>query len=151
MTDLVPETCNFDATATASKPNGPPIWQDAKNLVFQIGAATGQGDKSGYILRQYANGADPCGLIGPTCVATDASAVRSAAPLPSCPDSRVPACHLCPRATTADVAAVPTPPPLPTPPLPLPTPPHGSTPSPTPGRRAPTCAPVTHRRCHHQP
>ncbi|HEY7927418.1 MAG TPA: MlaD family protein, partial [Candidatus Dormibacteraeota bacterium] len=67
MTDLVPETGNF--ANDRSKATGLPIWQDAKNLVFQIGAATGQGDKSGYMLRQNANGADPCGLLGPTCVA----------------------------------------------------------------------------------
>ncbi len=68
MNTLVPETSNFahdHSTAT-----GLPIYQDAVNLVFQIGAATAQSDKSGFFLRQYANGADPCGLIGPACTAT---------------------------------------------------------------------------------
>ncbi|MDQ6846909.1 MAG: MCE family protein [Candidatus Dormibacteraeota bacterium] len=70
MTTLVPETFHF--ANDHSKATGQFIWQDAKNLVFQIGAATAQSNKSGFFLRQYANGADPCGLLGPTCVATNA-------------------------------------------------------------------------------
>ena len=35
----------------------------ARDLVFEIGAATSQSDRSGYFLRQNAAGVDPCGLI----------------------------------------------------------------------------------------
>ena len=87
MTTLVPETFHF---ATDHSPStGQYIYQDAVNLVFQIGAATAQSNKSGFFLRQYANGADPCGLIGPTCVATNAAAHRAApAELPQLPAQR---------------------------------------------------------------
>ncbi len=68
LTTLVPETYHFANDVSPSTHQ--PVYQDAVNLVFQIGAATQQSDKSGFFLRQYANGADPCGLIGPTCVAT---------------------------------------------------------------------------------
>ncbi|MBJ7593280.1 MAG: MCE family protein [Candidatus Dormibacteraeota bacterium] len=68
MTTLVPETFHF-ATDTSPSTHQH-IYQDALNLVFEIGPATAQSDRSGFFLRQYANGVDPCGLIGPTCVAT---------------------------------------------------------------------------------
>ncbi|MGH7721997.1 MAG: MlaD family protein, partial [Candidatus Dormibacteria bacterium] len=70
MTTLVPETSHL--VTDHSRATGQYIWQDAKNLVFQIGAATAQSNSSGFFLRQYANGVDPCGLLGPTCVATNA-------------------------------------------------------------------------------
>jgi virulence factor Mce-like protein len=70
MTTLVPETASFANPKNLSPSTHQPIYQDAMNLVFQIGTATAQSDRSGFFLRQFANGADPCGLIGPTCTAT---------------------------------------------------------------------------------
>jgi phospholipid/cholesterol/gamma-HCH transport system substrate-binding protein len=145
MTDLVPETGHF--ASDRSKATGLPIWQDAKNLVFQIGAATAQGNKSGYMLRQNANGVDPCGLLGPTCVATNAppsAALPSTLPcLPGLPCPILPGLPTPPPLPT--LPPVPTPPvptpPVPTPPLPtlpLPTP-HGSNPTPTPCLLPPLC------------
>ncbi len=102
MTTLVPETFHFANDVSPSTHQH--IYQDATNLVFQIGAATAQSDKSGFFLRQYANGADPCGLIGPTCVATNVPAASSTQPsvgtttcLPGLPVHHAPAACRCPR------------------------------------------------------
>jgi phospholipid/cholesterol/gamma-HCH transport system substrate-binding protein len=135
MRDLVPETANFKNDK--SRATGLPIWQDAKNLVFQIGAATAQGNNSGYFLRQNANGADPCGLLGPTCTITNPPPAASTgtttptlpcvAPLP-CPS----------------LPALPSLPPLPSlPSLPsvIPTPPAVVRPTPG-GNSAPTPLPL---------
>jgi virulence factor Mce-like protein len=87
MTTLVPETYNF--AHDTSRSTHLPIYQDAVNLVFQIGAATAQSNPSGFFLRQYANGADACGLVGPACTAsnipTQASTNRSSTCLPGLP------------------------------------------------------------------
>ena len=80
MITLVPETASFANPNNRSPSTHQPIYQDAVNLVFQIGAATAQSDKSGFFLRQYANGADPCGLIGPACTATTMPSASSTTP-----------------------------------------------------------------------
>lgn len=77
MTTLVPETYNF--ANDKGKATGLPVWQDALNLVYQIGSATAQSDLDGFFLRQNANGVDPCGLLGPTCTITHTSSQSSAA------------------------------------------------------------------------
>lgn len=115
MRDLVPETSNF--ANDRSKATGQPIWQDAKNLVFQIGAATSQGDNSGYFLRQNANGADPCGLLGPTCTITNpppAASTGSGTGVPTCiaplPCAPLPSVTLPPLPSLPGVPAIPSPP-----------------------------------------
>lgn len=120
MADLVPETGAF--ANDHSKATGLPIWQDAKNLVFQIGAATAQGNNSGYFLRQNANGADPCGLLGPTCVATNTppSSASTTPTLPGC----------VPGLPCPSLPSLPSLPPVPTLP-PLATPPALATPTPS--------------------
>jgi hypothetical protein len=142
MTTLVPETFHF--ANDHSKATGQFIWQDAKNLVFQIGAATGQSNNSGFFLRQYANGADPCGLIGPTCVATNAPPTAPSLPnftnclpnIASCLPGGLPTLPL--PLPPLPKLPVPTPSlPIPTPP-PLPTAPAGAGPSlPIPGPTLP--------------
>jgi virulence factor Mce-like protein len=128
MTQLVPETTNF--ANDKSKATGQFIWQDAKNLVFQIGAATGQSNKSGYFLRQNANGVDPCGLLGPTCTITNTSpaATQGSGTLPGC----LPSLPCLPVGGLPTVPPLPTLPALPTLPPILPTPSPNAT-GPTPG------------------
>ena len=132
MADLVPETGNF--ANDKSKATGQFVWQDARNLVYQIGAATAQGDASGYFLRQNANGADPCGLLGPTCVAT--AAPPSSAPPSSTTGPTLPCLPvLCPTAPQVTLPPVPTLPPLSVPsgpPAPKPSSGAQATPTPTP-------------------
>jgi phospholipid/cholesterol/gamma-HCH transport system substrate-binding protein len=131
MRTLSPETYNFINDHSAA--TGLPIWQDAKNLVFQIGSATAQKDLSGFFLRQNANGVDPCGLFGPSCVITNAPSGAPAAPttvlpngcLPKLPCVPVPPIKLpplppiLPGGGTGSGTSQPTAPPAPTlPPLP---------------------------------
>ncbi len=111
------------------------VYQDAVNLVFQIGAATAQSDKSGFFLRQYANGADPCGLIGPTCVATalpPTAAPAASTTLPKC----LPGLPCLPLPPLPKITL----PPVPTLPPILPTPRSGPTP-PAPTPTLPICLP----------
>lgn len=130
MRDLVPETNNF--AKDRSKATGQYIWQDAKNLVFEIGSATAQSDRYGYFLRQNANGIDPCGLLGPTCTATNTS---SAAQSPAAPGS---VClPLLPCVPTTPPKLPPVPPLPPLPPI-VPTPPPGPGTPPTPTLPIPT-------------
>ncbi len=139
MTTLVPETYNFASDTSPSTHQR--IYQDAINLVFEIGAATAQSDKSGFFLRQYANGADPCGLIGPTCTAANVPAAPTTppggiigpvcVPLPGVPCVSLPA--------TPPLPKLPTLPPLPTIPSLVPSPPAGSKPVPSPS--LPVCLP----------
>ena len=122
MGDLVPETAHF--RYDVSPATGKPIYQDAKDLVFEIGSATSQSDKYGYFLRQNANGIDPCGLLGPTCTATNTQAAAptlpsGCLPLIGCPPNP----HL-PKPPLPPVPPLPSLPPTPT--LPIPTPPAGS-------------------------
>ncbi|HWF58552.1 MAG TPA: MlaD family protein [Candidatus Dormibacteraeota bacterium] len=123
MTDLVPETFHF--ANDHSKATGQYIWQDAKNLVFQIGAATAQSNSSGFFLRQYANGADPCGLLGPTCVATNAPPAASKPAGTTCLPN-LPCLPVGPLPTLPPIPPLPTLPPI------LPTPPAGTGPAPPP-------------------
>ena len=71
MVTLVPETYHF--ANDPGNATGRPVWQDAVNLVYQIGSGTAQSDLDGFFLRQNAAGIDPCGLLGPTCTATNTS------------------------------------------------------------------------------
>jgi phospholipid/cholesterol/gamma-HCH transport system substrate-binding protein len=122
MTTLVPETFHF--VNDHSKATGQFIWQDAKNLVFQIGAATAQSNNSGFFLRQYANGADPCGLIGPTCVATNAPPTAPSLPTFTNCLPNIASCLPSGGLPTVPLPLPPLPkPPVPTPSLPIPTPP----------------------------
>lgn len=136
MTTLVPETSGF--VNDKSPATGNFIWQDARNLVFQIGAATAQGTASGFFLRQNANGIDPCGLLGPTCVAGNAQPpALPGGGLPTCLPpviSCAPTAPINPRAPVVPIPPVPSLPPLPItpPPLPITPPPLPITPPPLP-------------------
>jgi virulence factor Mce-like protein len=129
MTTLVPETSHFANDVSPSTHQH--VYQDAVNLVFQIGAATAQSDKSGFFLRQYANGVDPCGLIGPACVATalPPTATHASPTNPACVPglpclplpSGLPKITLPPLPTLPPILPTPRPGPGPTPPAPTPT------------------------------
>ena len=114
MNHLLPETRAFATDHSVS--TGQLITNDAKNLVFQIGSATSQGNLGGYFLRQNANGNDACGLLGPTCAIPAGPKAGSAAGTPVCvPVPGVPC-------VTVPITIPPLPAPVPTPPVPTPTP-----------------------------
>ena len=127
MTTLVPETYNFKVDVSPSTHQL--VYQDAINLVFQIGAATAQSSQAGYFLRQYANGADPCGLIGPSCVATNVPAASATTTTPTLGTNPIclPGLPCVPLPTGLPKISLP-PIPVPTPILPTPKP--GATPTP---------------------
>lgn len=135
MTTLVPETYNFAHDSSPSTHQ--PIYQDAVNLVFEIGAATAQSSRAGYFLRQYANGVDPCGLIGPTCVATSVPAASATTTKPSAGTNPtcLPGLPCLPLSTGLPTISLP---PLPTVTVPT-VPPILSTPTPSP---TPTLCPL---------
>ena len=132
MTTLVPETYNFSHDTSPSTHQL--VYQDAINLVFEIGAATGQSSQAGYFLRQYANGADPCGLIGPTCVATNVPAA-SAPTAPGTTPVCLPGLQCVTLPTQLPKVTLP---PVPTLPPVVPTPP-GASAHPTPPTPTPVC------------
>ena len=122
MTTLVPETFNFandcrtdgkfisGNAATQGCPKGSqPVFQDALNLVYQIGSATAQSDLDGFFLRQNANGVDPCGLLGPTCVASNVPA-----PAAGSPSGNKGTGSVCVAGTCVTAPSLPSPVPLPT-------------------------------------